>query len=436
MTHDIADNVSTYLRAINGIPVLKRDEELIIVQRLEVLREHIRDNVLMCFPVMREFIESMAGDPTRFKYMFEQAPSEKHLTQNLQTLKHLQNRCVTEFKRAWGSGRKLNTPNNLGRPGTTAAKKFWYTKCHMVQLVAELHPCFSVIESYIEQLPDYLRLLQESNNPNYAVHRLYILDTAPIFNGRLNVLSDLYNEYKTHKQTLIKGHLRLVVAIAKKYRKSRLSLEDLIAEGNTGLIRSVDKYDYKRGVKFCTYATWWIRQALSRAVSDQSRVIRIPAQALSNINQIIRAEIDLMQHLSYPPSPELLAARLNLPEKTITTALMAFQTPGSMDHSPVDHENILVGDTVAEPETRSLDYQLDKWGLTQRVRELVATLPERLRRVLELRHGLLDGYCYTLEETAHVFNTTKEAIRQLELTALATLNTPENRQQIEAYVTS
>ena len=251
---------------------------------------------------------------------------------------------------------------------------------------------------------------------------------------RVRFLKQIYSEYQQAKRELSEGNLRLVVSIAKKYRNRGLSFLDLIQEGNAGLMRAVDKFEYRRGFKFCTYATWWIRQAITRAVADQSRTIRIPVHMVETMSRVRTVSRQLLQELGREPTLEEVARRSETTIEEARRVLAMSRYPISLDRPVGNSEDSHFGDLLPDGEAKSPSIGASQEMLRGRIQSVLKTLSYREREIIKLRYGLGDGYSYTLEEVGHIFKVTRERIRQIEAKAVRKLQQPSRSQELVGFL--
>jgi RNA polymerase primary sigma factor len=247
-------------------------------------------------------------------------------------------------------------------------------------------------------------------------------------------LAKLVDEGKASQEHLVKANSRLVVSVAKKYIGRGVPFLDLIQEGNIGLIRAVNKFDYRRGYKFSTYATWWIRQAVTRAIADQGRTIRVPVHMYEQINKLTRASRKLVQELGREPTIEEIAGELDVPLRKVERIMRVAQRPLSLETPVGEEEDSYLGDFIEDIETVAPVDAASRSLLREELDETLASLTPREVRILQLRFGLVDGYSYTLEEVGRKFGVTRERIRQIEAQALGRLRHPSRSRRLRDYL--
>ncbi|MCL4209663.1 MAG: RNA polymerase sigma factor RpoD, partial [Phycisphaerales bacterium] len=265
--------------------------------------------------------------------------------------------------------------------------------------------------------------------------RSLVLEEPDHLDRRIDQISRVFFEYEQAKRDLSAGNLRLVVSIAKKYRNRGLPFLDIIQEGNTGLMRAVDKYEYKRGYKFSTYATWWIRQAITRAIADHARTIRVPVHMIETMSKLRTIQKHLMQELGREPTIEELAERAKMPIDETRRVMKISKHPISLDRPVGESEDSHFGDFIEDERQEAPSEQAGNDMLRQRIADVLRTLTYREREILKLRYGIGDGYTYTLEEVGRIFKVTRERVRQVESKAIRKLQHPVRRKRLSSFLT-
>jgi RNA polymerase primary sigma factor len=260
------------------------------------------------------------------------------------------------------------------------------------------------------------------------------LESPKSLRSRIGELRRQFQEFENVKRELSSGNLRLVVSIAKKYRNRGLSFLDLIQEGNTGLMRAVDKYEYRRGFKFSTYATWWIRQAITRAIADQARTIRIPVHMIDVLMRLRNTAKKLLQEMGREPTTEETALAAGVSLEETERVLDIGRHPVSLDRPIGEGDDCSFGEFVQDTTTENPCKLANNGLLRERIEELLKTLTFREREIIRLRYGLADGYSYTLEEVGRIFKVTRERVRQIEAKAVAKLQNPVRSRYLEPFV--
>ena len=453
------DPVRMYLTQMGEIPLLTRQEEINLARRIETTRTAFRRRLLACDFVIRAAYKVLSRvhrgelpfDRTVQVSVTDRLEKEQilgRLPHNLRTLEILLQRNEEDYRIATSKSEKMSVRRQ-------AWARLAQRRRRAVMLIEELglrtqriEPMIAALEDFsdrVDELQLQLRKMKkdrvsmEQRKPLQIEYRniLRMTQESPTsLRNRVNGLKRIYSRYQRAKRGLSEGNLRLVVSIAKKYRNRGLSFLDLIQEGNAGLMRAVDKFEYRRGFKFCTYATWWIRQAITRAVADQSRTIRIPVHMVETMSRVRNVSRALLQRLGREPTIEETARAAGCSVDEARRVLAMSRYPISLDRPVGNSEDSHFGDLLPDSGAESPAIGAAQEMLRTRITKVLKTLSYREREIIKLRYGLGDGYSYTLEEVGHIFKVTRERIRQIEAKAVRKLQQPSRSQELSGFWTN
>ena len=451
------DPIRMYLSQMAEIPLLTREEEISLAKKIEVTRKRFRRSVLGCNFAMQATVDTLEKvhngvlpfDRTIKVSLTERLTKDQimaRMPHNLRTLKHLLEQNREDF-------RKLISRRTPRAEWLEARQRFLRRRRKALTLVEELSLRTRRVTQMVKQMHessrrmDYLRerikllVTQSAAKDELANLRkelrdlmLCTLDSPRSLRNRREIMVRQFQDFEQVKRQLSSGNLRLVVSIAKKYRNRGLSFLDLIQEGNTGLMRAVDKYEYRRGYKFSTYATWWIRQAITRAIADQARTIRIPVHMIDVLSRLRNISKRLLQELGREPTTEEIARSADISIEEVRRVLNIGRHPVSLDRPVGESEDSSFGEFIEDSGTESPMVTASQGMLRKKIEGLLKTLTYREREIIRLRYGLGDGYTYTLEEVGRIFKITRERVRQIEAKAVRKLQHPVRSKQLEGFL--
>lgn len=453
----IDDPVRMYLTQMGEIPLLTRDEEISLARKIELTRMAFRRKVLesdYCARQAVQILEMVHSGALPFDRTMKMSTTENlvrnvvrtRLPENLRTVNMLLERNRELFDYTFGlddakkvkkylkqirrNRRKIATlleelSLRTSRIQPTMKKiKGICEKMHQIQEMIKKGPDgHEIIEEDIDAMEQELKGLTE-----------LVLETPKQLDKRIRSIETVFAEYEDAKRKLSGGNLRLVVSIAKKYRNRGLSFLDIIQEGNTGLMRAVDKYEYRRGYKFSTYATWWIRQAITRAIADHARTIRIPVHMIETMSKLRTASKNLLQKLGREPTIEEIAKAVSMSVSEARRVMKISKHPISLDRPIGESEDSYFGDFIEDDGVESPVQSATQEMLKERIEEVLNTLTYREREIIKLRYGIGDGYTYTLEEVGRIFKVTRERVRQVEAKAIRKLQHPVRARKLEGFI--
>lgn len=448
---DILDDpVRMYLKQMGQKDLLSRQEEVAISLRIEKAEDELQKHIHR-FGTVYSYYLDFADKVIRNEERFDRIVIDKNIDRRDKYLKEvhrLMGRVIEAHEDAQSSYVRLHKARKSGKAVTAYANSFNESRDELTELFSQFSFKSKIFEDFVEKLRE-LRLKikkltkQLDSNPDNKEHQDALREYEMQVWMPVDEFFETYQQMKVSakeaqraKKEMIEANLRLVISIAKKYTNRGLAFLDLIQEGNMGLMKAVEKFEYRRGYKFSTYATWWIRQAITRSIADQARTIRIPVHMIETINKLMRVQKKLVQDLGREPTPEEISVDSGMPVDRVRSVLKMAQQPISMQQPVGDSDDTSFGDFLEDKTAENPMEGASFASLREKLHGVLDTLNERERAVIEQRFGLRDGNPRTLEEVGRQFNVTRERIRQIEAKALRKLRHPTRISRIKGFLDS
>ncbi|MFN3531786.1 MAG: RNA polymerase sigma factor RpoD/SigA [Candidatus Brocadia sp.] len=447
------DPVRLYLKEMSSLPLLSREEELYLAKKIKIMSRLLHRRVLGFDYALERYacmLEELDSESDLVQFVETAVTKEQSKSETVEQIHGVAEKIKDVLEKNLKDYEKINKGAVSKNLKSRVLRKVASRKRTVIKELEAMHiraetiiPVMRELLNVLSEVVSYKESPQGSHHKKEVYKKLLhdssetktlLMETTEEIKKTIHRINSIYHEYESARNRFSEGNLRLVVSIAKKYRKRGMVFHDLIQEGNTGLMRAIDKYDYRMGFKFSTYATWWIKQAIIRAIDDKARMVRIPVHMTDVINKANKVLRNSQGTLDKKPKLEAIAKEAKIPVSEVYRVLRIASQPISLENPIGDDGETMFEDFIQDKKMESPISAVHQSLLKEQLQKVLNTLSHREREVIKLRFGIGDGYTHTLEEIGERFNITRERIRQIETVAIRKLQHPLRSRKLEGFL--